>query len=83
MKKQSVCGKYQSDNGGYGRIYLGREIFSGREKAMKGKRFVVLLVLIALSLCGCNGLKKGQTYNLNDWWVNAYGVNIWWALNVL
>jgi len=50
---------------------------------MKGKRFVVLLVLIALSLCGCNRLKKGQTYNLNDWWVNAYGVNIWWALNVL
>ena len=57
--------------------------FSGREKAMKGKRFVIVLVLIALSLCGCNGLKKGQTYNLNDWSVNAYGVNIWWALNVL
>ena len=40
---------------------------------MKGKRFVVLLVLMALSLCGCNRLKKGQTYNLNDWSVNAYG----------
>ncbi len=40
---------------------------------MKGKRFVIVLVLIALSLCGCNRLKKGQTYNLNDWWVNRYG----------